>query len=450
MSPRAAVVSILAVLCAATAVGQQQPAIAFEHVTVIPMDRERVLSDQTVVVRGGRIESIGGASTAPSGATRIDGRGRFLIPTLSEMHSHLPGDDHPKAVRLLFLYVANGVGTVRFTSGSPGHLRLRERARRGEFLAPTIYIVGPAFDDKTPADSARIAAEVAAQRKAGYDMLKLQEGLSRPAFDAVVAAARREGIRFVGHVSADVGTEHALAAKYWTIEHLDGYMEALARPGTPADAIDRGESTGDGGINFVGSLDETRIRGLAAQTKALGTWSVPTMMVHDIRFNSDAPESVRSWPELRYADPADVEDGVANKRRYSQAYSLQDRQRIMAVRRRLVKALNDEGGGVLLGSDSPTRWSVPGFSVHRELALYVAAGLTPYQALATGTRNIAVHFGTLKTTGTVEAGKRADLVLLEGNPLQNISNVSRIAGVMIGGRWLPRSEIDKRLELYRR
>ena len=174
------------------------------------------------------------------------------------------------------------------------------------------------------------------------------------------------------------------------------------------------------------------------------------MMVHDIRFNSDDPESVRSWPELRYADPADVEDGVANKRKYAQAYSLQDRRRIIELRRRLVKALNDEGGGVLLGSDSPTRWSVPGFSIHRELALYVAAGLTPYQALATGTRNIALHFGTLNTTGTVETGKRADLVLLEGNPLQNISDVSRISGVMIGGRWLPRNEIDKRFELYRR
>ena len=439
-------VSILAFLFAARPSGQQ-PAIVFEHVTVIPMDRERALPDQTVVISGGRIEAIGGASTTrvPAGATRIDGRGRFLIPTLSEMHAHVPGDDAARAERLMFLYVANGIGTIRSMQGDPRHFALRERARRGELLAPTMYLAAPAFR-ATPATPAEVTAGVAEQRKAGYDMLKIMEGMTRPAFDALVAAAARTGMRFVGHVTTDVGLQRALEAKYWTIEHLDGYLEGLAPFGVNRQALERAGGGGEGGINILAQVDESRIRVVAAQTKAAGTWNVPTQMVHETRFNAMDPETLRSWPEMRYADPAEVEEGIENKRKYMAAYSAQDRQRLIAIRRRLIKALNDEGGGLLLGSDSPNRWNVPGFSIHRELAMYVAAGLTPYQALATGTRNVAVHFGTLKTTGTVEAGKRADLVLLEGNPLQNVSNTSRISGVMIGGRWLPKSDIDRRLD----
>jgi imidazolonepropionase-like amidohydrolase len=148
---------------------------------------------------------------------------------------------------------------------------------------------------------------------------------------------------------------------------------------------------------------------------------------------------------MRYASPADVSQWVATKRGDVEAYQLEHRQRYIDLRRRLIKALHDSGVGILLGSDAPQTWNVPGFSIHREIAAYVAAGLTPFEALVTGTRAVAAHFGTLDRTGTIEAGKRADLVLLDGNPLQDISNTLRIAGVMIGGRWLPKSEIDRRL-----
>jgi imidazolonepropionase-like amidohydrolase len=112
---------------------------------------------------------------------------------------------------------------------------------------------------------------------------------------------------------------------------------------------------------------------------------------------------------------------------------------------RVRKALHDGGVGILLGSDAPQTWNVPGFSIHRELASYVAAGLTPYQALVTGTRGVAAHFNTRDRSGTVEIGKRADVVLLDANPLQDIAHTSRIAGEMIGGRWLPRNELDRRV-----
>jgi imidazolonepropionase-like amidohydrolase len=165
-------------------------------------------------------------------------------------------------------------------------------------------------------------------------------------------------------------------------------------------------------------------------------------------------------PEMQYARPVELAQWMSDKRRNLAAYSAKDRERFIAVRRRLIKALQDAGAGLLLGSDAPQVWNVPGFSIHRELASYVAAGLTPYQALATGTRNVAVHLGNLDGTsektgpdtavvtpsrGRIRQGAAADFVLLDANPLENIANTTRIAGVMIGGRWMPKAEIDRRL-----
>ncbi len=155
---------------------------------------------------------------------------------------------------------------------------------------------------------------------------------------------------------------------------------------------------------------------------------------------------MQKWPEMKYVDSEDLSQWVANKRKNVEAYSADHRQRYIALRRKLIKALHDGGAGLLLGSDAPQIWNVPGFSIHREIATYVASGLTPYQALVTGTRGVAAHYNILDRAGVVDTGKRADLVLLDASPLQDISNTSKIAGVMIGGRWLPKSEIDKRLD----
>lgn len=419
----------------------QERVVAFERVSVIPMDRERVLTGQTVVVRGDRIAEIGeaGRVTVPAGATRIDGSGQFLIPTLAEMHAHVPsGAAAGDAERVLFMYVANGVGTIRSMLGDRVHFTLRERARRGEIVGPNMYLSGPSFSGQTAPTAEAAAARVVEQKKAGYDLLKIHPGVPRAAFDALAAAADRESIRFAGHVPAAVGLDRALEARYWTIDHLDGYIEALARPGAPA-------SQGFG-INLVDHVDESRLSSLVERTKAAGAWNVPTQTLMEHAYGPEDVEAMRTWLELRYTAPGQVDQWVASKRKNLQAYSAQHRERFIALRRRIIKALHDGGAGLLLGSDAPQTWNVPGFSIHRELKMYVAAGLTPYQALSTGTRNVATHLGTIDHTGTVETGKRADLLLLEGNPLQDIGNTSRIAGVMIGGRWLPKAEIEKRLQ----
>jgi len=419
--------------------GSSQTAVAvFEHVNVIPMDRERVIEDRTVVVRDGRIAEIGGGEVAvPAGAARIDGRGKFLIPTLAEMHAHVPAE-REQAERVLFMYVANGIGTIRSMLGDPSHFTLRERAVKGEIVAPTMYLSGPSFNNKTAATPAAASALVVEQKKAGYDLLKIHPGVPRDAFDALAKTADMQGIRFAGHVPAAVGLQRALEAKSWTIDHLDGYVEALAGPDAPAGQLF--------GINLIDRVDEARLPALVERTKAAGTWVVPTQVLIENWYGPDDVGAMRKRPEMQYVPADQANQWVAVKQKNIQAYPAEHRQRYIALRRRILKALHDGGVGVLLGSDAPQTWNVPGFSIHRELATYVAAGLTPYQALATGTRAVAAHLGTSDRTGTVEVGRRADLVLLDGNPLQAIANTSRIAGVMIGGRWLPKSEIDRRLQ----
>jgi imidazolonepropionase-like amidohydrolase len=423
-----------------------QPATAFaiERVSIIPMDRERVLANHTLIVRDGRIVEVGPTASVqvPGNATRIDGSGHFLIPALAEMHAHIPGGQAVRdAERVLFMYVANGIGTIRSMLGDPNHFALRERARRGEIVAPQMYLSGPSFNGQTAASPESAAARAAEQKQAGYDLLKIHPGVPRRAFDALAASADKAGIRFAGHVPADVGLHRALEAKYWTIDHLDGYVEAMARPGAPPAQLF--------GINLVGQIDEARIPALVAETKAAGTWVVPTQVLIENWYGLDAVETMRAWPEMRYASAADITQWVATKQKNVVAYPVEHRQRYIQLRRRLIKALHDAGIGILLGSDAPQTWNVPGFSIHRELATYVAAGLTPYEALVTGTRAVAVHLGTQDRTGTIDVGKRADLVLLGGNPLTDIANTSRIAGVMTNGRWLPKGDIDRGLNAGR-
>lgn len=420
----------------------QTPVAVFEQVSVIPMDRERVLADRTVIVRDGRIAEIGatGAVSVPAGATRIDGRGKFLIPTLAEMHAHVPVE-REQAERVLFLYVANGIGTIRSMLGDPSHFTLRDRARRGEIVGPTMYLSGPSFNGQTAPTPDAASARVIEQKKAGYDLLKIHPGVPRDAFDALAKTADAQGIRFAGHVPAAVGLARALEAKYSTIDHLDGYVEALAKPGAPAGQLF--------GINLVDQVDESRIRSLIEQTNAAGTWMVPTQILIENWYGPEDVNAMRKWPEMQYVGGDEAGQWVAVKQKNVQAYSAEHRQKYINLRRRLIKALHDGGVGVLLGSDAPQTWNVPGFSIHREIATYVAAGLTPFQALATGTRAVAEHLGTSKSAGTIEVGKRADVVLLDGNPLQEIGNTSKIAGVMISGRWLPKNDIDKRLQASR-
>lgn len=420
-------------------------AIAFVGVNVVPMDSHRVLEDHTVVVRNGRIESVAGdASQVPAGAQRIDGEGRWLMPGLAEMHGHVPGPDDPQyAEDMLFLYVSNGVTTVRNMAGHAYHLELRERIESGDLMGPTLFAASPWLTPETAGTPEAAAQAVRDYQAQGFDLLKI--GTINPASYAAMAEAAHEvGMPFGGHIPAEVGLVGALDARQTSIDHYDRYVEFLV----PDDA-----DTGDAEPGFFGSgwvhlADRGHIPEAIERTLAAGTWNVPTLSLVE-HLASDTPaEEMIAWPEMRYM-PRRVRDGwVEAKHRFQARDDFQPgaAQALVELRRELTRALHAAGAPIALGSDAPQFFNVPGFSIHHELRMMVAAGLTPYEVLVTGTRAPAPYFGTPGAFGTVEPGRRADLVLLEANPLEDVANVQRRVGVMVRGQWLPEAQIQARLE----
>jgi imidazolonepropionase-like amidohydrolase len=437
-----AAAAILASAWAVQPAAQNATVVAFTNVNVLPMDRDAVLRDQTVVVRNGQIEQIGAAARTqlPAGAIRVDGRGKFLMPALAEMHAHIPGGKAPDAdvERTLFLYAVNGIGTIRGMLGDPRHLAYRERAGNGELFSPRIYTSGPSFSGgsaKTPETAAQMVVD---QKTAGYDLLKIHPGLTRPVFEALAAKAYQSNIPFAGHVPLEVGLHRALDSGYRSIDHLDGYVEALAKDVKTSDFF---------GLNLINDVDESKLPALVEATKGSGVWMVPTMTLLENVIGDEDPEAMAAQPVMKHVVPQEfLPKWVAQKKNILAKYSAADRARVLALRRKIVKALFDAGVPFALGSDAPQFFNVPGFSIHRELKSMVQAGLTPFQALQMGTVNVARYFGTPGSSGTVAAGKRGDLLLLDANPVENIDNSTRIAGVILAGRWMPRADIQKQLD----
>jgi imidazolonepropionase-like amidohydrolase len=437
-------------LFAVTAVqGQGRGTFAFTNVNVIPMDRERVLQDQTVVVQNGRITAVGpAASTAvPQGATRVDARGKFMMPGIAEMHGHLiainPQAQNAQAAAqlaedVLFLYVAAGATTVRGMQGHASQFEQRRRVESGEIIGPRLYLGAPPLAGT--GGNAVTDPEVARQRvrdakQAGFDLLKVHEALSPEVYAAIVDEARKQGLPWGGHVSDFIKLSGALEAKQSTIDHLDNYIEAL----TANDGA--GIPAGQRALH----ADESRIPELASATKQAGVAVVPTSSLWETLRGARDLSELTARPEVKYMPPNMRQGWVNAVNNTRTAADPRAAQREVQLRDKILKALNDEGVLILMGTDAPQIFSVPGFSLYHELPVMVRAGMTPFQVLASGTTNVARFFGTENESGTVSTGKRADLLLLDANPLQNIDNIQRRAGVMVNGRWLPESEIQTRL-----
>ena len=420
---------------------------AFVNVNVIPMSEERIIEQQTVIVSDGIIGIIGDVDEVPvpEAARVIDGTDRFLIPGLAEMHAHVPPVGSGELERDFALFVANGVTTVRGMLGHPSHLELRTALLDGETLGPRLITSGPSLNGRSVSGAADGARQVREQHAAGYDFIKIHPGLDDDEFAAIAAAANELGMPFAGHVPVAVGLESALESGMASIDHLDGYMAALMPPRYDA-------SGGYGGLFDVllaGDVDADRIPELAAATAAAGTWTVPTETLVEQLINEVPASELVSRVEMRYV-PADTINRwiqAKEEQRLERGFSDEIARRAIRIRRVLIRELHDAGAGILLGSDAPQVFNVPGFSLHRELELMVAAGLTPFEALEAGTVNVARFLGL--RTGVIETGREADLVLLDSNPLVDISSTRRVHGVMLRGNWYPAAELEAMLERFR-
>ncbi len=418
------------------------PPLAIEHVTVLTMVGDEALADRTVVVEGRRILSVAPSTTAvvPDGAVRIDGAGRFLMPGLAEMHAHPPTAQWSDAAerRFLELNVAAGVTTVRGMLGDPRQLALRTQVAAGERLGPRLFLSAPSLNGNSVRSAAEASEQITRYSAQRYDFLKVHPGLSRDLFDAIVATARREGLRVAGHIPEDVGLVHALESGFASVEHLDGFVEAAQR----ADAPDA--ESAFFGINRMRTVDESRIPALVEAARRSGAWMTPTQSLFENFLGELSPEALAARPEMRGWTAEGVAQWTEQLTGFRQAIAEagDDPRAMLAFRAKLIPALRDAGVPFLLGADAPQIFNVPGFATLRELEAVVAAGLTPAEALASGTVNAARFLGVEASAGTVEAGKRADLLLLDADPRADVRAVWERAGVVLAGDWLPRERLD--------
>lgn len=441
--------ALCGVACASPGIPERPP-LLIGNVTVVDLERDRQFAPRWVVVRDGRIAAIHTEAPTIADAVQVDGTGRFLVPGLAEMHAHLPSPGQGKAYRdrVLFLYLAAGVTTVRGMLGDRAHLDWREQVASYDLLGPRIYTSGPSFNGGSVRSARQAAKMVRAQHAAGYDFLKLHPGLELEEFEAIAATANEVGIPFAGHVSAPVGLERALAARQATIDHLDAYMQALV----PVGSAYADRDVGFFGYGIATLADAELIPRLAGRTAQAGVWNVPTQtLIENVLLPPDA-DALAARPEMAWMPAATVADWHARKREAAASpdYDPAQAERFVRLRRALIRALHQAGAGLLLGSDAPQIFNVPGFAAHRELAALVAAGLTPREALLTGTRNPAVFFGAEDTFGRIEVGLEADLILLRADPRDDIAAIGAIEGVVARGRWLSRAAIDERLAHYGR
>jgi len=418
------------------------PLVAFENVNLIPMDRERVVENQTVIVRDGLIAAIGNSDqvSIPDGALVIDGRGQYLMPGLTDMHVHIQYEND------MLLLVANGVTSVRnmwgntgkmLRVGMPDQLKLREQIQNGELLGPTIYSAGPTMEGKPafhplaevfPSPEAA-SQSVSWQKAQGYDFVKVYDHLSLDTYQAILDTARGNSLPVVGHVPFAVGLDGVLAGGQETIEHLTGYIDPDA-------------------AEFI--IPEDQLAGYAQKTHESGVWNCVTLSVYPK--SKETPQGfqrLQNQVGMRYVSPGARLPMPFIYMMAARAHTYQGAdypQRIAELNRRMVSALHQAGAGILLGTDAAQPYHIPGFSIHEELEMLVDAGLSPYEALEAGTRNAAEAMGEQAEFGTVEVGKRADLILVGDNPLTDVGNLQERSGVMLLGRWITDDEIQTILE----
>jgi imidazolonepropionase-like amidohydrolase len=448
----------LALLCG---IGHGQSAspsvLVIDDVSVIDTTGGPLLPHRTVVVHDGRIEEIRGAEGSMSGkqsGMHVDGRGKFLIPGLWDMHVHMVfGDWFPRGKAVMLpLFIANGITGVRDMGGELEVLQQwRKEIADGTLIGPRMVISGPMLDGpkprfpssiaiSTPEDGRRAVDDL---KRRGADFIKLQSLIPREGAFAIAEEARKQGITFVGHVPDSVRASEASNAGQKSFEHLIGIFEGSS---PLEDAFLKGPKT-EG--QFLSTYDAKRAAALFALLAKNHTWQCPTL-VWERGGNVIDQTDFASDTRAKYV-PAYWKD-VTWKRfteEIMHGFNTDDvatRKRFVEKELEVVNAMHRAGISFLAGTDTPPGvYIFPGFSLHEELQRFVAAGFAPMEALQTATLNPAKFLGMDDRLGTIERGKVADLVLLEANPLDDIRNTQKIAAVIVNGRYLSRVDLDKML-----
>ncbi len=434
-------------------------ATAFVGAAVVPMTADVVLSGQTVLVEGDRIASIGpvGEVELPEGTLVVDAQGAYLMPGLADMHVHL---DDVWPVPMLDLFLANGVTTVRNLNGwDPSVLTWRDDVAAGTLRGPSIYTAGPTIYEDAP----DLEAVVMDQLDQGYDLIKVYSYLSREGLDEVIAAAHERGGYVVGHVPYAVGLEAAVAMGLDEIAHVEELTFELIEFDRTADL-----PIGDW-LPYIFEQANAELRSSAPDellgeriAKVIDTLRDADVPVDTTVFLSELivekltdPDAFLRRPELEYM-PADylAEFDAGSEEHQVQFAGHED---IAAVRSSavlmLLEALHEADVQLVLGTDAGTgsMGLVPGFTIHDELAVLTANGLTPYEAILTGTANASSVVEAMTGTddfGTIEIGKRADLLLIGENPLEDISHIDdQLLGVMAAGHWHTTAELTDMITL---
>ena len=455
-----AVLGVVTMLNASSATGQtREETLAIVGVNVVPMDTEVVLSDQTVIIRGDRIISVSarGRTEVPADARVIDGRGRFLMPGLQDMHVHVgpyQGPEQGRTPDYLRLLVAKGVTTARSMVGHDTHVALRDAVSRGEVIGPRLFVAAPqitgpnaspAFLPMAVHTVAEARARVQAARAAGFDLVKITFGLTPELFEAIAETTREEGIPLSGHVTGAIGLERAMRARQ-QIEHLDPYLDASARADAPVRAM---VSQGAPGA-VVLHTDTTIMRSLARRSAAEGIVNTPTLNLFQVAFiGTTPPDSLRQLPDAQYWPEASIDAMTQGRTNFLSNIQIPDAERraYADFRNLTTRMLVEEGAMVMMGSDSPQQFMMLGFAAHREIRALEAAGLSRYQALRASTVVPAQYLGIADDVGTVRTGMIADLVLLGANPLADLDAFDRIEGVVLRGEFLDETALAELLEV---
>ncbi|HOP09916.1 MAG TPA: amidohydrolase family protein [Oscillospiraceae bacterium] len=423
--------------------------LLIKNANIVSMKSRAIDENQSVLIEDGMIQTIGNTSSVPeSDCTVIDASGLYVMPGLVNMHTHL--GDNPDD---LTLYLANGVTAIRNMWGQEGfkpgqylfgtrvfhHLRLKRQIEAGSAVGPDIFTAGAILDGDPPffpkfmnihavKNAGQIRKIIKTQAEKGYDFIKIYSKLSLENFDDIMRIANEYGMPVAGHAPDAVGLKHALESKMRSVEHLYGFVN----PYFPEK-----------------NLSDEQIREMAELAASNHVWNCPTLVANERLANVKMQEEYEKEESLAYVSEKNKKAMrflIIEANKVYEKAGLTDQEAYMEKLFFIIRQLKAAGAGILLGTDKSVPYVVAGFSEHREIELLSRAGLSNYEILCAATVNAANCLGKAAEFGTVEAGKRADLVLTEKNPLDDLRTLSRHRGVFKRGVFYSRETCDKMLE----